>query len=54
MKGPFFGPRSEVPQTNLLPGAGKKDAARRSEGRRRWLLAGLLLGFLLLLGLVLR
>lgn len=44
-------PRSEVPQTNLLPGAGQQARLARSARWRRWLVMGLLAALVLLLAL---
>ena len=45
--------RSDVPQTNLLPGAGQPARAERQARRRAWLLLGLGLCLLALLGVTL-
>ena len=57
MKGLRFRPgelrRSDVPQTNLLPGAGQTVRAARQARQRTWLLIGLGLCLLGLLGVTL-
>ena len=57
MKGLRFRPselrRSEVPRTNLLPGAGQPARAQREDRWRAWLLVGLSVCLLALLGVTL-